>query len=76
VREASMIGIPVVALCDTDNLFQDIDLVIPTNNKGRRALAMVFWLLAREFLRAKGLIPPDGDPPLRVEDFEARPEEF
>jgi len=76
VREASMIGIPVVALCDTDNLFQDIDLVIPTNNKGRRALAMVFWLLAREFLRAKGLIPPDGDPPLRVEDFEARPEGF
>lgn len=75
VREATMIGIPVVALCDTDNLFKNVDLVIPVNNKGRRALAMVFWLLAREFLRAKGLIPQDGEPSLKVEDFEAKPEE-
>jgi small subunit ribosomal protein S2 len=75
VREASMIGIPVVALCDTDNLFKNVDLVIPVNNKGRRALAMVFWLLAREFLRVKGVIPKDGDLPIKPEDFEAKVEE-
>ncbi|HDN05792.1 MAG TPA: 30S ribosomal protein S2, partial [Candidatus Bathyarchaeota archaeon] len=35
VKEASMVGIPVVALCSTDNDFSNVDLVIPTNNKGR-----------------------------------------
>lgn len=44
VREASSVGIPVVALCSTDNEFADVDFVIPTNNKGRRALAVIYWL--------------------------------
>src|SRR5665647_3302351 len=48
VKEASKVGIPIVALCSTDNEFSGVDLVIPTNNKGRRALAVVFWLLARQ----------------------------
>ena len=46
VKEASKVGIPIVALCSTDNEFAGVDLVIPTNNKGRRALAVVFWLLS------------------------------
>lgn len=48
LKEASSIGVPVVALCDTNNLISNVDLVIPTNNKGRKALSMVYWLLARE----------------------------
>ncbi len=72
VREASSVGIPVVALCSTDNDFSDIDLVIPTNNKGRRALAIVYWLLARQILREKKEIPPDGDLDLTVDDFEVK----
>ena len=60
VKEASSVGIPVVALCSTDNDFSNVDLVIPTNNKGRRALATVYWLLARQVLRERGEIPPDG----------------
>jgi len=71
VSEATKIGIPVVALCSTDNSLADIDLVIPANNKGRRALATVFWLLARQVLRERGDIPPDGDIPYGIEDFEA-----
>ena len=70
VDEASKVGIPVVALCSTDNSLANVDLVIPANNKGRRALAAVFWLLARQVLRERGDIPPDGDIPYSIEDFE------
>jgi small subunit ribosomal protein S2 len=72
VKEASTVGIPIVALCSTDNEFAGVDLVIPTNNKGRRALAVVFWLIARQVLRERGEIGPDKDPPVTIEDFEAK----
>jgi len=72
VREASSVGVPVVALCSTDNSFSDVDLAIPTNNKGRRALAVIYWLLARQTLRERGEIPPDGDLSLSIDDFEVK----
>ncbi|MEM1539494.1 MAG: 30S ribosomal protein S2 [Candidatus Bathyarchaeia archaeon] len=72
VREASSVGIPVVALCSTDNDFSGVDLVIPTNNKGRRALAVIYWLLARQILRERGELAPDKDMTLTIEDFEAK----
>ena len=72
VREASSVGIPLIALCSTDNEFSGVDLVISTNNKGRRALAIIYWLLARQVLREKGELPPDKDLPLTVEDFETK----
>jgi len=72
VKEASNVGIPIVALCSTDNEFTGVDLVIPTNNKGRRALAVIFWLLARQVLRERGELAADKDPPLTIEDFEAK----
>jgi small subunit ribosomal protein S2 len=72
VKEAASIGIPVIALCSTDNDFSYIDLAIPTNNKGRRALAVIYWLLARQVLRERGEIPPDGDLTVSIEDFEAK----
>ena len=37
VVEAGKLGIPVIAVCDTDNVTDDIDLVIPGNNRGRKA---------------------------------------
>ncbi len=72
VKEASDVGIPVVALCSTDNDFSDVDLVIPTNNKGRRALAVVYWLLARQIMRERGEITPDGEIPQSIDDFEVK----
>ncbi len=72
VREASTVGIPVVSLCSTDNEFRDLDVVIPTNNKGRRALAVIYWLLARQILRERGELPPDGDMALSIDDFEVK----
>ncbi|MFQ6012247.1 MAG: 30S ribosomal protein S2 [Thermoplasmata archaeon] len=71
LREAVKVGIPVVALCDANNETKYVDLVIPTNNKGRRALATVYWVLAREFLKARGVISDDKEFKLAIEDFEA-----
>ena len=62
----------MIALCSTDNDFSFVDLVIPTNNKGRRALATVYWLLARQVLRERGEIPPDGDLDTPIEEFEVK----
>ncbi|HID19888.1 MAG TPA: 30S ribosomal protein S2 [Methanophagales archaeon] len=53
LREGVNAGIPILALCDTNNSTSDTDFIIPTNNKGRKALATVYWLLAREMLREK-----------------------
>ena len=72
VREASSLGIPVVALCSTDNELSNIDLAIPTNNKGRRALAVIYWVLARQLLRERGELAPDEDLPVPIESFEMK----
>jgi small subunit ribosomal protein S2 len=66
VKEAVTVGIPVVAMCDSNNTTSKVDLVVPTNNKGRRALSVVYWLLANETLDARG-----AEPTYALEDFEA-----
>ncbi|MBU2560216.1 30S ribosomal protein S2 [archaeon] len=66
LQEASKIGIPVVALCDTDNSIAGVDLLIPTNNKGKKALTVVYWLLTQETLRERGLLTDDFVP---LEEF-------
>ena len=70
-REAVNISIPVIAMCDSNNLTTDIDLVVPGNNKGRRSLALIYWLMAREILRIKGELPADGELEETIDDFEA-----
>jgi small subunit ribosomal protein S2 len=70
LSEAVSIGIPVVGLCDVNNETRNVDLVIPANNKGRVALATVYWLLAREVLRVRAG-GSETDYPLTIEDFQA-----
>jgi small subunit ribosomal protein S2 len=70
VEEASQIGVPVIALCSTDNSLKNVDLVIPVNNKGRRSLAIVYWLLVREIMRERGTLPASGEFGATIEDFE------
>ncbi len=69
LREANDIGIPVIALADTDNTTSGVDFVIPCNNKGRNSLATVFWLLARETLRERGEFTPERDCELVLDNF-------
>ncbi|MEI7827596.1 MAG: 30S ribosomal protein S2 [Euryarchaeota archaeon] len=54
VKEAVDVGVPVVAMCDTNNMTMHVDIVIPTNNKGRKALALIYWLLAQEIAKLRG----------------------
>lgn len=55
VKDALSVGIPIVALCDTNNQANNLDLVIPCNNKGKKSLGLVFYLLAKQYLELKGL---------------------
>jgi small subunit ribosomal protein S2 len=71
LKEALNVGIPIVGICDANNETKYVDLVIPSNNKGRRALATVYWLLTREVLKAKGQVAGDEDFKMTVEEFEA-----
>ncbi len=71
LREAVKSKIPVVALCDANNRTSYVDLIIPANNKGRRSLALIYWLLAREILKERGEIKRDEEFKYSIEDFEA-----
>ncbi|AGB31576.1 30S ribosomal protein S2 [Natrinema pellirubrum DSM 15624] len=66
VKEAITVGIPVIAMCDSNNQVSNVDLVVPTNNKGRKALSVVYWLLANEVLDRRG-----AEPSYSLEDFES-----
>ena len=72
LAEALNLGIPIIAMCDANNETKSVDLVVPTNNKGRRSLACVYWLLTREVLLARGDIKDPADYKLEIEDFEAK----
>jgi small subunit ribosomal protein S2 len=72
IEEASNIGVPVVAICDTDNVTENVDLVIPANNRGRKALAAVMWLLARSVLLHSGAMKADEQMKYTIEDFETK----
>jgi small subunit ribosomal protein S2 len=69
--EAKKSNIPVIALCDTNNLLKNVDVALPMNNKGKKALALVYWLLAREILRNRGIIKKEEDFKVSVEEFES-----
>ena len=71
LREAVNIGVPVVGICDANNETRNVDLIIPANNKGRMALAAIYWILTRELLKLRGVIEKDEDFTPKMEDFEA-----
>ena len=72
VIEATRAGVPVIAIANSDNVTSKVDLVIPANNRGRKALATVYWLLAREVLKKQGTIKLDSDMKMPIDDFETK----
>ncbi len=69
VMDSVSMGIPIIALCDTNNQANDIDLVIPCNNKGKKSLGLIFWILSREYLKARSIIREDAEFTEKLEDF-------
>jgi small subunit ribosomal protein S2 len=69
VKDAIKVGIPVIALCDTNNQANNIDLVVPCNNKGKKSLGLLFYILTKEFLKLRGDIKNDSEFKQTIEDF-------
>lgn len=69
VKDALNMGVAVIALCDTNNTANNIDLLIPCNNKGKKSLGLLFWILTKEYLKNRGLIKKDTELSLKEEDF-------
>ena len=69
VDDAKKVGIPVIALCDTNNVANNIDLVIPCNNKGRKSIGLALWVLAREYLQKRGLLQKGMEPNISLDEF-------
>jgi small subunit ribosomal protein S2 len=72
VIESTRAGVPVIAISNSDNVTSKVDLVIPANNRGRKALATVYWLLAREVLKKQGTIKVDSEMKMPIDDFETK----
>lgn len=64
VLEAVRMRIPIIGLADTFNETSYLDFILPCNNKGKKSLALVYWLLAK-LIREK-----------RDEEFGLKPEDF
>lgn len=69
IMDAIKIGIPVIALCDTNNQSNKIDLVVPCNNKGKKSLGLFFWILTREYLKGRGVLKQGEELKEKLEDF-------
>jgi len=69
VADARRVGIPVFALCDTNNLTHGLEYVVPLNNKGRKSLGMFFYLFAREYMVNRKMIKSADDFPVPMSDF-------
>ena len=44
---------------DTNNQANNLDLVVPCNNKGKKSLGLFFYILMREYLKSMGKIKSD-----------------
>ena len=72
ITEATNAGIPVIGVSNTDNITSKVDLVIPANNRGRKSLATIYWLLAHDILVERGELKEDESLKYEIDDFETK----
>ena len=70
--EATNAGIPIIGIANTDNITSKLDIIIPANNRGRKALATIYWLLVRQILIEKGELKENESMKYEIDDFEAK----
>jgi len=72
ITEATNAGIPVIGIANTDNITSKLDIIIPANNRGRKALATVYWLLVRQILIERGELKENEPMKYEIDDFETK----
>ncbi len=72
LREAQLARVPVVSLFDTDDTFSGIDFTIPANNRGKKALGLVFWLLAKQIMLKLGKISSEDEFQYTLDEFTSK----
>ncbi len=72
IIEATNAGIPVIGIANTDNITSNLDVIIPANNRGRKALATVYWLLVRQILIERGELKENESMEYEIDDFETK----
>ena len=55
LKDALKLNIPIVSLCDTNNITSFIDLITPCNNKSNKSIGLVFRIFAKEYMKNQGI---------------------
>jgi small subunit ribosomal protein S2 len=69
INDAILSGIPVIALTDTNNQANNVDLIVPCNNKGKKSLELIFYLIAKEYLLQRKMVSSVEEMPFKIEHF-------
>lgn len=69
VREAARVGISIIGVCDSHALTRNLDLIIPLNNKGKQSIALMFWLLTKQYLIERGEMKEGDEMKETIEDY-------
>lgn len=72
LKEAQLARVPVVSIIDTDDVLTNVDLAIPANNRGKKSLGLIFFLLARHIMLELGKIASEEEFPYTVEEFTSK----
>ena len=74
LKEAFESHLPIIGIAGSESPLRNIDVTIPANNKGRKSLALIFYLLAREVLIERGEIEKSAFT-TNIDDFEQKLED-
>lgn len=73
LTDANKLGLPVLGICDTNNYAKGVTQKIVANNKSGKSIGLVLFVLAREYLKSKGMVKEAKE--LMLEDFTGKLEE-
>lgn len=73
LNDSLMIKIPVLGICDTNNYTKGVTQKIIGNNKAGKSIGLILYILAREYLKVKGMEKEAKE--LNLEDFTGKLEE-